>query len=236
MPRALFAIVFISLLGGTVFVLSTKTPEERTVVSDDGFVYLIGDFLQEEEVSIATVPNPPTAGFTAVIALVYQLYPPSKVLTTPAHVYFHYDPAVVDASALRIGFYDDAFAMWRTTDTDLSLEDHIVSTVIDQFGKWALLELDDVARPNFDAEMESLISAAPEKAVGYQIDIGYAYEPGDFVILEGAGKSGGCNGQYKTGTSTQLTSRGDIFSDHLQYQIVALWQMGDGCGAHQVVE
>ena len=66
--------------------------------------------------------------------------------------------------------------------------------------------------------------------MGYQAEVGYADVPGDFVMLDGTGQSGGCSGQYRMGTSTQMTSKGDIFGDHLEYQIKVVWQIGGGCG------
>ena len=159
-------------------------------------------------------------------------------MTIPATATVNYEGLISDEAAprLRLSYFDNAFSMWRPVYTTIDPASHTATVEIDRFAKWALIEVSDVARPNFDAEIEALIVAAPEEAVGYQIEVGFSDPPGDLVILSGMGKSGGCDDQYKTGSSTQMTSKGKIFSDHLEYQIVAVWQLADGCPERQSIE
>ena len=237
MQRLLFSIAMILTLAGTIFVVIAKNPEEKIVTSDDSFVTLAAHVLATETLAIDVVPDSADKPYTAVLGRVYQLYPAGKMLTNPATLTFSYgDLSNSEALALHVGYFDEAFQMWRTVETMLNTSKREASAQMTKFSEWALLQLDDVARPNFDQEIEALISASPEGAVGYQLEVGYSDVPGDFVMLNGAGKSGGCGGQYRRGTSTQMTSTGDVFSDSLEYQIVAVWEMGRGCGDKVVIE
>lgn len=238
MQRVFGLLVVLVILCGTAFLLLQNNPEERTVTSADGRLTVVATLSPTDTLEVDTVPGSEAPLYTAVLGPIYQLYPGDKLLTIPATLIFSYDPALSNAEsvALRVGYFDEAFQMWRPVETFLDTSEHRVSAKISSFSKWALLRLDDVARPNFDSEIAALLTAAPAGAVGYQLEVGYSDVPGDFVILNGAGKSGGCSGQYRTGTSIQMTSTSDIFGESLEYQIVALWQIGNGCGEKQVIE
>lgn len=238
MQKLLFFIATVFVIIGSVFLIVSQDPEQRIITSDDGRVILQGEFLSSDHVSIGTVPVAPGASFTAVLPPIYQFYPAGKILTQPTTLTINYDSSItdIDSTRLRIAYYDDDFGMWRSMDTNVDVVKQQASTTIRHLSKWALLLLDDIARPNFDQEISAMVDASPAGAIGYQMEIGYADVPGDFVILDGAGKSGGCGGQYRTGISTQMTSKGSVFGDHLEYQTVALWQIGDGCEAKRPIE
>lgn len=238
MQLVLRTVVILLILAGTAFLLVSNNPEERSVTSGDGRVTVTATLARDQTLDVAEVPGTNSVVYTAVLGPVYQLYPAGQVLTTPATLTFSYGEAIPNAQALalRVGYFDDAFQMWRTVETRLDTSKHQASASINEFSEWALLQLDDVARPNFEKEITALISAPPEGAVGYTLEVGYSDQPGDFVILNGAGKSGGCGGQYQTGESTQMTSTSDMFGDNLEYQIVAVWEIGEGCGDKLVIE
>lgn len=225
------------ILAGTVFVIAAGRPEVRVVSSADGRVTLKGEWRSDAEVSVDLSPEA-VGPYTAVLFGPYQFYPSDLVLTTPFSVSFNFstqDLSGGDPRALRVAFYDADFGIWRTGPTNISAT--AASAHVHSFdAPIALLLLDEIARPNFDAEINELIAAAPEGAVGYELAVGYAQVPGDFVVIEGMERTGGCGGQYRSGTTTRLTSRGDKFSDGLEYQIVVVWQIGDGCAGREIIE
>lgn len=237
MQKVLRIVVILLVALGTLTVLQLRAPEERTFTSDDGLLTLSGSFTASEKITIDETTSS-QQHYTAVVSSVYQFYPSDKILSAPARLSIIYPTTTQDADThrLALGFFDQSFNMWRSVDSDLDAATRTVSTQTFHLGRLALLQLDDVARPNIDAEIESLIASPPQGAVGYQLELGYADVPGDFVILPGAGKTGGCAGQYKTGESTQMTSRASVFSEHLEYQVVALWQIGEGCQGLEVIE
>lgn len=236
MQRTLYAIAFIFILSGTLFVIVSGEPEARMVVSDDGRLTISGKFLAAEQFAIGAPQS--ALSSTAVIGSSYQLYPPDHLFSPLVTISINYQNDVSDADAprLRFGYFDDAFSMWRPVYTTIDPSQHTATAEIDHTAHWALLLLDDIARPDATSDTAFLIAAAPEDAVGYQLEVGYAQVPGDFVILQGAGQSGGCGGQYKTGRSTSTTSLGTVFSDNLEYQIVVVWQLADGCLDRQSIE
>ena len=44
MQRSLYVIALLLMFAGTIFVLSAEAPEERTIISDDGRLRLVGQF------------------------------------------------------------------------------------------------------------------------------------------------------------------------------------------------
>lgn len=230
--------LIVLVVAGTCGVLIARTPEERVVKSDDGLVWLSGVFASTKDLSIGIATTIDASNSTAVISSVYQLYPPNLVLSTPAVLTMTYPTTLSDNEVhqLTISEFDSAFGMWRPMDTSIDTSAMTVSTLVDRALRFALLLPDAVARPNMDAEIERLVSASPQGAVGYAMEVGYADVSGDFVIVPGLGKTGGCARQYQMGQSTQMTSLTQTFSDHLQYQVVAVWQIGDGCSGYDVIE
>ncbi len=231
MKGTLGLVTVIMIFAGTLFVIVTEHPEGRRVTSEDGRVTLEGELTPEAQISIESAPHG-VGPWTAVIAGEYQAFPSDFVLTTPLTVSFTYateDLGGADPRALRVGFYDEEFGMWRTVPT--AIADNAASALIYNFDAlFALLLMDAVAVPNFEVEIAELLSAAPDEAVGYELVVAYAQVPGDFVILEGTTQSGGCGGRYRIGESTTMTSIGDKFGDGLEYQIMVIWQLGEGCG------
>lgn len=236
MPRTLYAIALLFILSGTLFVLASGEPEARVLESDDGRLTITGKFLATEQFTIGAPKR--ALSSTAVVGPSYQLYPPDHLFSPPVTINLNYqnDVSDDDAPRLRFGYFDEAFSMWRPVYTTMDPSTHTASAEIDHTAHWALLLMDDIARPNLANSIAFLLDAAPEQAVGYQLEVGYAQVPGDFVILQGAGQSGGCGGQYKMGTSTSTTSLGNVFSDSLEYQIVVVWQLADGCSDRQSIE
>lgn len=227
MQRPLYAVAGLLISVGTVFVLLARAPEERVIVSDDSRATLSGEFSPTDELSIYSQEP-----------LSYQLFPENKVLPSEAELTIRYHGLLSDAQAAhaRLAYFDSGFGMWRPVYTLIDPETARASATIDRFGEWKLLVVEDVARPDMSQQIETLIDAAPESAVGYVIEVGYAHPPEVHVILTGMTMTGGCGGQYKTGTSTITTNVTENFSDSLEYQIVAQWQLGDGCAERQVIE
>jgi hypothetical protein len=224
----LVAVIMIFL--GTIFVIVSERPEGRIVRSADGRVTLEGELAEDAQISIDLSPQM-AERYTALVFGPYQAYPSDTVLVTPVTIQFSYtsdELGGADPRALRVAFYDRAFAMWRTVPT--TVNDGVATALLTAFdAPVALLLLDDVASPNFENEITTLIASAPDDAVGYELAVGYAQAPGDFVILEGSTKSGGCGGRFQLGESTTMTSVGDVFSDGLEYQIVVIWQLDERC-------
>lgn len=229
--QRLFAFVGVLVAAGTFFLLLAKSPEAEVVMSDDGLVRLSGDFIAPEGLQIRATETD-EGSFTAVVGSVYVFTPSNVPFAGPVTLFMSYPDEISEeeTARLRIGEYDEAFGMWRPLPSEVSLERGDVRTPMDSTGTTrALLLLDPVGRPNFDAEMDQLIASAPAGAVGFEMEVGYADVPGDFVMLEGAGSAGGCAGQFQSGESTVTTSIADVFGEQLEYQIVAVWQLGEGC-------
>jgi len=241
MRQWLFVIAGILIAAGTIFIVVSRTPEDRTVLSDDGRVTLLGSFDSTQSVALSTLPTS-TAPFTAVVGPVYQLLPDHLSFTRDSQLSMKYSDlgiSAMDAYRLQIGWYDDSITMWQPLDSDVDPSRGLVTANIRQFARYALLLPGQVARPNLEQETQKLIDAPPAGAVGYETFVGYATAPGDYVLLPGLGKSGGCAGKFVTGENgkpTMLTSMSVHFGDHLDYEVVARWQIGSGCQGLAVIE
>lgn len=238
MRQWLFVIALILVAGGTIFIVVSRTPEERTVLSDDRRAMLVGAFESSQAVSLSAL-SPSSVPYTAVIGPVYQLLPDHLTFNRDLQLSMKYGDQTVgstDAYRLQIGWYDDTIKMWRPIDSDLDPSREWVTANIRTLGRYALLLPAQIARPNLETETQKLIDAPPTGAVGYETFVGYATQPGDYVLLDGLGKSGGCAGKFVTAPSTTMTSASQHFGDHLDYEVVALWQIGGGCTGLTTIE
>ena len=236
MNERLFYFVLTMIFLGTGFLLLTQDPEHRIVSSEDGAVHVVGQISSDLDLKIEMVQGVGRPGdedmFTAVVSPIYTLVADESVLSIPAELRMRVEGA---GENLKIGMYDEVFGMWRIFPTELV--DRKFVTRLSRFeGRFAVLAPEDVVHPNFEVEIERLLDAAPAGSVGYEIEVGYARVPGDFVMLEGEHLSGGCAGQLQSGIATQMTSIADIFADTLEYQVVAIWQIGEGCGGRASIE
>ena len=142
-----------------------------------------------------------------------------------------------EAGEDRLAYFDETFGMWRPVETTYDeATGELVTTTTKLNARWTTLPEEAVARPNLDAEKDALVSAAPPAAVSFALEIGFADAAGDYVMMEGLGESGGCAGQYRYTGETTVTSDEIVFSDALRYQLVAVWQLAEGCEGLEVIE
>ncbi|MEK7665801.1 MAG: hypothetical protein AAB337_02905 [Patescibacteria group bacterium] len=211
-------LVIMLTLAGTIFFILVKNPEAQTFVSSDGMLAV--EFLAPQGTWIDIVEHDGA----------YEISSSASVRSAMLHL-------KTDDTTARFGFFDKAFGMWRLADTDFDEQTNELLTRTTELNtRWRKFFIDEIARPNFDNELASLITASPDRAVGYQVEIGWALNDNAYIILEGQSSSGGCAGEYHYTGETTLTSLEVSFSDTLTYQIVVLWQIGAGCEGYEVVE
>ncbi len=219
MKSRLFWLVLFVFVFGTLFFLFTQDPEIKNFTSDDGKLSLSALASSSAWVDIRTDGNA-------------YLLQSVTVLSAPATLRL-----ITDDLTQRLAFFDTTFGMWRIADTEVDKKNHALVTYTTQLnGRWRVLSVPDIARPNFDAEISTLLSAVPHGAVGYTLEIGSADASADAFILEGLTRTGGCAGHFLYTGQTIITSQQISFSDDRSYQLVTVWQMGQGCMGHEVIE
>ena len=239
MQGKLGGVIFLLVVLGTVFFIFAKAPEDYSVTSSDSRVGLHGDFSASTQIEIETAGEI-SGTFTAALLPAYRFYPALERLDRPLTLtlsYQYLDLAGSDPHSLRLGFYDQEKNIWRMIPTNISLSKQTLEVSVQSLNHlFAPLLLDSVGRPDFLEEIDGLIAAAPEDAVGYELVVSYAQVPGDFVELVDYGKIGGCNGQFQFGDQTSMTGVNRVFSAELEYAITVFWELKDGCGPRQMIE
>lgn len=211
--------VIIATLVGSVFFIFAKMPEAQTFVSSDGRLTIELQGLRQTWVDVRQDNG------------VYEL---SSSLSTTREATLRLK---TDDLTQRLGFFDKSFGMWRLADTDGDEKgSELVTTTVHLQTSWRVFGAEVIAWPNLEAEIEALIASAPQNAVGYEAVIGASKDQGPYIILDGSTRVGGCDGQYIYTGNTTMTSQEIAFSEVLNYQVVVLWQLGDGCTGYEMIE
>lgn len=219
MTSRLSLFLLLCVISGTLFFLFASIPEARTFSLADG------------ELTVTTLASDGAWLEGEKQGEVYTLRS-SLPSTQEAELRMKSDTATD-----RLVYFDEAFGMWRPVATEYdAAASELLTTTTELNARWSRVPAELVARPNFDEEKAALVAVAPVGAVSFAIEIGFADSLGDYVMLDGLGQTGGCGGQYRYTGETTLTSNEVIFSDALRYQIVAVWQLADGCVGREVIE
>jgi hypothetical protein len=187
-------IVFLLILGGSMFLMFSDIPERVEVTSEDGKVTLVGFARESQGFDMEVLPLDSHDVFQMGI---YKITPSRIQLDQPVDISF------TNSEGLALYRYDDDFLAWRIVQESIYSEGHLILQT-DRLGDFALGAFIDVSAPSFLTVFDELLEQAPEQTVGYQMLVGY--ELNDVIIeIPQTHIQGGCNGFVHQGNKDEIT-------------------------------
>lgn len=191
------SIVFLLIIGGTMFLLLSSVPEYTEVLSSDGIVNISGLARESQPFKIEILD---TVGSEVLLSSVYRLTPDKITLDQPAQIIVSPE----DSANLFLYKYDEKLMMWSVVEDAIEYDGKIYLET-DELGDFALGFDAGVNAPNFLTTYDELLAQAPENAVGFEMTIGIEEESGVMIEIPNTRITGGCGGDMHQGNSDEIS-------------------------------
>lgn len=232
----------ISLLLGIVFfgtLIATFAipPEELRLVSEDGRVRVEAQ-VPAPELARLLVRERDTDPLSFLRGPLYEIDLGIEVLPQPYQLRILYDPSWFgenDPETIRLYYFDERLSAWRIYPFTLDADEEVIEAeIITTASLWSLGISGPEDAKGYEDIVSELISFPPEGAIGFTVSI-VAADSDDILLLDSERVRGGCEGQFRLGTSETITTRERRIGSAL-YRAQAHWQLAEGCASDERIE
>ena len=221
------------VLGATLWL--DGNPEFERVTSADGALTVEGSVPGSVAIRVIQDKDASSQAWTAVRGDVYVIEPDGVWLPAPVSIVME---TLEDQGPLTIGYFDTELGAWVPVDTRLDAELGILVAQTYHFSHWARLLARDVQMRTADAQelFADVEASAPPGVNGYQVDLAYATQDGDYVLFDEEADRRRCiqpvtvrerSVQTALDRTVPILIDGELRSANVR--AIVHWEIGSGC-------
>lgn len=229
--RTLVLVMILVALGSLFFLVQPDPPELERVMSNDGVLRVEVLASEASNLSVTTVPG---SASTARVSPIYEVSAVSLVGELGATVSL---TSPLGSSEHLLAVWDSNHLAWVPL-RDTQFRNGVFSGGVLLPGKVSLVQLQDVDIPHrYEQIVAELIENRPEKTDRAFINLSYAFEPEDYVLIRSARVTAACGGDLRAPRgSTEVEEVVEPITLSVNgneregwIRVVANWELEDGC-------
>ncbi|KKW30403.1 MAG: hypothetical protein UY72_C0013G0013 [Candidatus Uhrbacteria bacterium GW2011_GWD2_52_7] len=227
----------------TVGMALLPDPEHQVLVSNDGRATLSGLSRQSQALTFDTQA---IMYALPLLGPAYDVGPSGIAFDRPVGFIVENSDTGIASDVVQLYRYDDSVGFWSPVPDVSLLDDGSLYASLLMTGRYAVGVQQDVESPVFLTAYDTLLTRAPDDAVGYVMRVGYRLADGPTIALPALEQIGGCGGVFGQGDASVVSELvrdavvhvDDVATD-VTFVFSATWTVatgGGGCADGSLLE